>query len=327
MIAKTVFIVFMVVLTYVLILSNQFNIWAMLILAILHGFFTALIGLNIAHDAIHGAYSARPKVNKYLGLLFNLVGANDYLWNITHNIIHHTYPNVPDHDGDINQIPVLRMNPNQKLWGIHRFQHLYVFFLYALSSFSWVFIKDFVTISKTKIGSYDKRHTPVKEIIRLVGFKALYYMWFLIIPLIVINLPWYSILLGLFLVHLVEGITLSLVFQLSHVTEGASFLSPDENAEIKYSWADLQLITSANFGCKNPLVNFICGGLNFQIEHHLFPKVCHIHYPALAPIVRKTAEEFGLPYLEYPTFTEALGAHLRVLKQFGKNPDFVGVVR
>ena len=249
------------------------------------------------------------------------------MWNITHNIVHHTYPNVPDHDGDINQVPILRMNPNQQLWGIHRFQHIYVFFLYALSSVSWVFIKDYVTLFKKKVGSCDKSQTPVSAVIRLLFFKALYYFLFLVVPLLVINLPWHYILIGFLLAHFVEGLTLSFSFQLTHITEGASFLGPDENSKLRYSWAGLQMITSSNFACKNFLANFICGGLNFQIEHHLFPKVCHTHYANIRPIIKQTAQEFGLPYLEYETFTEAVKAHVSVLKKFGSDPKFAGVIR
>lgn len=324
MIFKTVVILLVYATTYALALSNILSPWALLGVVLLHGFATALIGLNIAHDAIHGAYSSSPKVNKFLGALFNVIGANDYNWSISHNMVHHTFTNIPDHDGDIDQVPVIRTNPNQDLWKMHRFQHVYIFFLYMLSSLSWVMMKDYVILSKDKVGGLTKPKTPTKEIIRLFGYKLVYYTLFLIIPILVINLPWYMIVLGFVLMHLVEGLTLALIFQVSHIIEGVSFLKPDEKGVMENSWAAHQVLTSANYGMNSPTVVFLTGGLNFQIEHHLFPNICHIHYPNIAPIVKQTAEEFGLRYVEYKTFMDALRSHARTLKRFGTEKEYVG---
>jgi len=316
MVAKTVFILSGFVLTYVILLSNIFSPWWLFAIAGIHGFFTALIGLNIAHDAIHGAYSSNKTLNKVLGLLFNLVGANDYVWKITHNIVHHTYTNIPDHDDDIDQIPILRLNPNQDLWWIHRYQHIYGVFLYTLSSFSWVFMKDYKKFFAYNIGGHINRH-PRKEYYRLFLYKALYYILFVIIPFTVIELPWYQILAGFLFLHAVEGATLSFVFQLAHVVDGPEFPEPDENGFIDRSWAAHQMHTTADFARGNNLANFLFGGLNFQIEHHLFPKVCHIHYKKIAPIVQDTAMEFGLPYYDNPSYLGAVRSHLHELRIMG----------
>lgn len=315
---KTIFILSMCVGTYLLVLLGEFDPLVLLGIACVHGFFTALIGLNISHDAIHGAYSSKTWVNKLVGLTFNLVGANDYVWSISHNVVHHTYTNIPDHDGDIDQVPIIRMNPNQALWGIHKFQHIYIFFLYSLASISWVLSKDYVNFFKKKIGTYDTSNKPVKEYFRLFFYKAVYYTFLLVIPMLVLDLPWYQILLGFFCLHVVEGLTLSLIFQLGHIVEGTAFPKP-KGINMPYSWAEHQLYTSANYGCGSSLVNFIAGGLNFQIEHHLFTNICHVHYPKIAPIVRETAHEFGLPYIEYKTYGNAVSSHLRALKFFGRH--------
>lgn len=319
MVFKTVFILSFYLLTYVLLISNIFNLWLLLALAGIHGFFTAMIGLNIAHDAIHGAYSSNKTTNKYLGILFNVIGANDYIWKITHNIIHHTYTNIPDHDEDINQIPILRLNPNQNLWWIHRFQHFYAFFLYTLSSISWVFMKDYVKFFSPKIGGR-KNHHPRQEYFRLFFYKIIYYIIFLIIPLVVIELPWWQILVGFVFLHIIEGATLSFIFQLAHIVEGPEFPEPDKNGFMENSWAEHQMHTTSDFARKNRLVNFFFGGLNFQIEHHLFPRVCHIHYRNIAPIVEQTALEYGLPYYSNTTFYDAIRSHLISLKAMG-NPE------
>ncbi len=319
MVFKTFFILSVFVGSYFLILSNLFSPLNMLLLAAINGFSAALIGVNIGHDAIHGAYSSNAKTNKAVAIWFNIIGANDYMWNITHNVVHHTYTNIPGHDEDIDQVPILRLNPHQALWWIHRFQHVYVFLLYPFATLSWVFIKDYAKFFKPKIGSYDNSKRNKKELIRMISYKLVYYALFVFIPLLVINLPWYQILFGFLVLHWVEGFALSLIFQLAHIIEEVEFPDPDKQGKMPNSWAAHQLFTTANFACKNPWVKFIFGGLNFQIEHHLFPKVCHIHYGDIAPIVRQTAQEFNLPYIEYKTFYGALQSHVRTLKRFGNS--------
>jgi linoleoyl-CoA desaturase len=320
MVFKTVFIFSIYLITYFLIISNVVVAWpiVLLILAGIHGLFTAFIGLNISHDAIHGAYSSNSKVNKIIGASMNLIGGSDYVWKVKHNIVHHTYTNIHEHDHDLELSALIRLNPEQKKWWIHQFQHIYVFLLYPLGTLTWVFVKDFINFSKQKFGYYDNSKHPKGELLRLIGFKSLYYTVFLIVPLLVISLPWYWILAGFIFVHFVEGLTLALVFQLAHLVEEAQFPEPDEEDKIHENWAAHQMYTTANFARKNPLVRFFCGGLNFQIEHHLFPKICHIHYNNIAPIVKETAEEFGLPYNEHETVSGALKSHVRLLKKLGR---------
>ncbi|MDN5214800.1 acyl-CoA desaturase [Fulvivirgaceae bacterium BMA12] len=317
MIFKTILILGVFVISYVLIISNLFNVWVLIPLAIINGFFTALIGLNIAHDAMHGAYSSNERVNNGLATAFNIIGANDFTWRISHNLIHHTFTNIPDHDSDIDQIPIIRLNPNQDLWKIHRFQYLYTFFFYSLTSLSWVFIKDYALFFGPKIAAYQKQPFPKKEIAKLFAFKAIYYTLFLVVPMITISLPWYAILLGFLLLHIVEGLTLALIFQLAHIVEGTDFPRPDQQGSMENSWAVHQMYTTADFARKSPLANFLFGGLNFQIEHHLFPKICHTHYRKLSPIVQATAKEYNLPFIEHTTFLGAIKSHMKVLKQLG----------
>lgn len=317
MIRKTVFILSIFALTYFMVISNQFSPGVMLFLAIVHGFFAALIGLNITHDAMHGAYSHKPKINHAVGLFFNLIGANDYMWKISHNVLHHTFTNVAEHDADIDQLPLLRMNTKQDLWWIHRFQHIYVFFFYSLTTIAWVFLRDFAEFFHPKVNGAKRTKTPVKEFGRMLFYKCIYYSIFVAIPFIVIDLPWQQILFGFIIMHLVEGITLALVFQLAHIVEGTAFPLPDHQGTMESSWAAHQMQTTADFACENGFANYLFGGLNFQIEHHLFPSICHVHYRQLAPIVRDTAKEFGLPYHEHKTYFGALGSHVKTLREFG----------
>ena len=202
-------------LLYSLIISNHFSTWPMLGMAIGLGMFAAFIGFNVSHDGLHGAFSDHSWVNKLLGNSFYLLGANPYVWKITHNIVHHTYTNIPGHDEDIELAPgLVRLDPQEELRPWHRYQQWYTFPLYALASLSWVFRKDYVKFFKSRIGPHDNSSHPRSEYVKLFGSKAIYYFFFLVLPFLVLDLAWWQILLGFILMHLAEGLTLGLVFQL-----------------------------------------------------------------------------------------------------------------
>ncbi|MFD2932881.1 fatty acid desaturase family protein [Spirosoma flavum] len=304
---------------YGLILSNQFGLWTMLGLAIVLGMFAAFIGFNVSHDGLHGSFSSRSWVNRMAGNSFYLLGANPYVWKITHNIVHHTYTNIPGHDEDIEIAPgLVRLDPDEKLRPWHRYQHWYTIPLYSLASLSWVFRKDYVKFFKSKIGHHDNSSHPRSEYVKLFVSKAIYYFFFLVLPFLVLDLTWWQLVVGFVLMHVAEGLVLGLVFQLAHAVEGTAFPTPDEQGDIQEAWAIHQMNTTANFAPDSSVAAFFCGGLNRQIEHHLFPRICHIHYPAIAGIVKSTAHEFGLPYLENRSFTSALVSHFRLLRKLGR---------
>ncbi|MBO0947827.1 acyl-CoA desaturase [Fibrella sp. HMF5405] len=304
---------------YGLILSNQFSGWATLGLATLLGLFAAFIGFNVSHDALHDAFSAESRVNRMLGRSFCLVGASPYMWRIMHNVVHHTYTNIPGHDEDIDVAPgLIRLDTSEPYKPWQRFQHLYAFPLYGLASLSWVFRKDYIKFFKKKIGQHNNANHPRREYVNLFLYKAAYYVAFLVLPLLVLDFSWWQIILGFVVMHVAEGLMIGLIFQLAHVVEGTSFPVPGQLGAIEEAWAVHQMQTTANFAPKSRIATFFCGGLNRQIEHHLFPKICHIHYPAISVIVKQTAHEFKLPYLENPTFFSALGSHYRMLKKMGQ---------
>ncbi|MCY7351574.1 MAG: acyl-CoA desaturase [Cytophagaceae bacterium] len=304
---------------YVLILSNRFEPLTMLGLAVLLGMFGAFIGFNVSHDAMHGSLSANGRINDLVGASFYMLGANPYVWKITHNVIHHTYTNIPGHDEDLEVAPgLIRICPDEEVNKIQRYQHWYAFLLYGLASLSWVLRKDYKKFFQKKIGQIDNSRHPRKEYFNLFFYKAVYYFFFLVLPFIVLDITWWQLLLGFIAGHLAQGLVLGLVFQLAHVVEDMDFPVPNEQGTIEENWAVHQMHTTANFARNSPIVNFLCGGLNMQIEHHLFPKVCHIHYPAISEIVKSTAEEFGVPYIEKVSFLSALQSHYRMLRKLGR---------
>ncbi|MBT0810050.1 acyl-CoA desaturase [Litoribacter ruber] len=318
MVAKTVIYITLFISLYLLIILQVFPLFLLLVLAICLGMTMAFIGFNICHDALHGSYSSKPWVNKSLGLLFNIIGANVYIWNITHNKIHHTYTNIIGHDGDLEVAPgMVRVSPIERHKPIYRYQHIYAFFLYALASMSWFFRKDYLKFFQKKIGQHENNH-PTIEYFNLFFYKFIYYTLFIILPLVFMDITWWQYLIGFFALNFAEGLVLGLVFQLAHLVEQTSFPQPEENENIEEAWAQHQMRTTANFARKSKLATFLCGGLNCQVEHHLFPKICHIHYPAISDIVKQTALEHDLPYYENKTFISALKSHANFLKRMGR---------
>jgi linoleoyl-CoA desaturase len=317
--AKLSFFLLVFLILYGLIISNQFGPWTMLVLAIGLGMSCSFIGFNVCHDALHGSLSENARLNKAIGLFFNLLGANPYVWGISHNIVHHTYTNIPGHDEDLEIAPgLVRVTDEEAASFHHQFQHFYAFGLYGLASLSWVFRKDYVKFFQPKIGQTATRQHPRIEYFNLFFFKGLYYVLFIGVPLLVLSITWWQFLIGFLAMHLAEGLVLGLVFQLAHVVEETHLVEPNAEGNIEEAWAIHQLRTTANFSPTNPLADFLCGGLNRQIEHHLFPRICHIHYPALSQIVKQTALEYGIPYVENPSFAAALQSHYRVLRKYGK---------
>jgi linoleoyl-CoA desaturase len=291
-----------------------------LLICALMGFTFASIGFSVMHDANHGSYSTKSWLNDLIGLSANALGASSFFWKQKHNIIHHTYTNVDGIDDDIAKSPIIRQCETQKWVPAHKVQHLYLVPVYALSSIFWLFFMDFTKYFTRKIYTTEAWKMTVKNHVIFWATKVGYFVFYMIIPMIVWGFgPW---LLGFFLLHVVMGLTLSLVFQLAHVVENTEFenVALDETKHIETAWAEHQIKTSSNFSMNNPVISWFVGGLNFQIEHHLFPKVSHIHYPAISKIVIEKCAEFHLPYNNYSTITGAIASHFRVMKMLGKQP-------
>jgi len=321
---KTAFMYVLYLLPYILMLTGTVsNVWGMLAMCALMGTGIAGIGLSVMHDANHGAYSSKRWLNDLLGYSLNLVGGNAFNWKVQHNVLHHTYTNIHDVDEDISPRGVLRMTPYSDWKAIHRFQHLYAWFLYGLMTLVWVFVKDFVRIVRyERDGLVKKQKADIRqEWTVLLATKVLYFGYILVIPMIVLPIVWWQWLIGFILMHYIAGFILAVIFQPAHVIDGTEYPLPDEDGKMDNSWAIHQLYTTTNFANNSNIFSWYVGGLNFQIEHHLFPNVCHVHYRKIAKIVKETAQEFDLPYKSEPTFVHALAGHARLLKELGKKPE------
>ena len=314
--------------SYFLVMFGGFSTAINYLLFAILGVFTALSAVNIGHDAIHGSYSSKRWVNALLSHTFNLNGASAYMWSLMHNSAHHTYTNIDGYDEDVESVPIIRLSPAQELKPIHKYQHLYVLPFYGIATITWVLIKDYVKFFKNEVGNYSGKKHPAKEYFYLFFYKFLYYGLLFVLPFYTImdaTHEWYHIVGGLLLLHWCEGFSLAIIFMLAHVVEKTHFPIPDEakGGQLEHSWFVHQLYTTANFSSQSWLAAFITGGLNQQVEHHLFPNICSVHYPQLRNIVKGTAEEFGYPYIEEKTFWTALKSHVRFLKAIGSEKDFV----
>jgi linoleoyl-CoA desaturase len=285
------------------------------------GFILAAIGFNVMHDANHGSYSTKKWLNELLGLTLNALGGNAFLWKTKHNIIHHTYTNVDGLDDDIAKSPLMRMAPTQVWVPAHRYQHIYVFFLYAISSFAWVFLMDMNKYFKQKVNNTALPKMDWKEHTIFWASKVLYVVFYIVIPVHFVG--WAAWGVGFATMHVVMGLTLSVVFQLAHVVEQTEFEFVEDEKLIDSEWAVHQIRTTANFAPDNAFVSWWMGGLNYQIEHHLFPRVSHVHYPALSKIVKELCHEYDIPYYEAPSVWSAVASHVRAMKEFGKKPVLV----
>ncbi len=297
--------------------------WLFLSVVII-GLGLAGIGLSVMHDAVHGAYSNKKWVNTLVGYSMNLIGANAFNWKIQHNVLHHTYTNVHEEDEDISPRGVLRLTPHSDWKWFHKYQFLYAWFLYGLMTIAWMTFKDF-----TRMNKYDKtgltkmnNGNVAKEWVILILTKIVYVSYIFVIPVVFTPLAWWQILIGIFIMHYIAGFILAVIFQPAHVIEGTEFPLPDEHNQLENNWAIHQLITTTNFGNRSRWFSWYVGGLNFQIEHHLFPNICHVHYRKISGIVEQTAKEFGLPYKSARTFVDALLGHARLLKKLGVRPAY-----
>lgn len=320
MISKTILMLSLFVLPMIIINSGLIaSAGILFILYLISGLGMAGIGMGIMHDAIHGSYSTNKHVNKYLGYTMNLIGANSVVWRIQHNVLHHTYTNIDQSDDDISPPSVLRFSPHAKKYWMHRFQHFYVWFFYALSTISWITSKDFVRINRyRKKGFFSKKNEFKTELTKLIGWKIFYYTYALILPILIVPLAPWIIVLAFLSMHFMTGILISIVFQVAHITPSVAFPLPDGDGIVEGDWFTHQLETTCNFSPKSGFFSWLIGGLNYQIEHHLLPNICHIHYKNISNIVELTAKEYGMPYHTKSTLAGAIWDHIKMLRELGR---------
>ncbi|MBC7914335.1 MAG: acyl-CoA desaturase [Pyrinomonadaceae bacterium] len=291
--------------------------WIAILLCCLLGLTFSAIGFNVMHEGGHGSFSKNKVLNAFGAYSLNIMGGTIYFWKQKHNINHHTYTNIDGMDHDID-VRFMRMHEDQPKFSYHRFQHFYWVFLYGISYMAWILYQDFEKYFTQKMGPKDTpRKMETKEHLIFWSTKLFYITVYLIIPIIMVG--FIPTIVGFLIAGFVCGYSISIVFQLAHVVEGTQFPQPHpQTGKIEEEWAVHQVTTTANFATKSKLVSWFVGGLNFQVEHHLFPRISHVHYPHINEFLKETCKEFNVKYIEHPTVYKAFVSHLTHIKKLGE---------
>jgi linoleoyl-CoA desaturase len=313
--ASILIIAFLSVYTHLLFFTPS-AFWAIVQCLVLGGL-TAAIGFNVMHDGAHGSFSKYKWLNKMAAVSVNVLGADNFMWRMKHNIIHHAYTNIEGVDDDIDARPFLRLCKEQKYYKMHKFQHWYFWMAYSLLYIWWIFFTDYKKYFMQRIGPVPLQKMNWLNHLSFWGFKLIHALLFIALPIYLVGFM--SWLIGFLVFAMFAGFVLSIVFQLAHTVEDTHFPLPNETSgKMEDEWAIHQLKTTANFATKNKLVSWFVGGLNFQIEHHLFPKISHVHYPAISKIIKQACIEYGITYIEYARVRSAVVSHIAHLRQMGK---------
>jgi len=307
---KTAFLFLWLGTSYVLLVFAAQVAWQAVLLAVSLGLAIAGIGFNVQHDGSHGSYSTRPGINRLMARSLDLLGGSSFVWQRKHNLLHHTWPNVEGVDDDIDSGSLARLSPGQPRRFYHRLQHLYMWPLYCFLAVKWQLFDDFATVVTGRMSGRPFPRPRGSELVVFLGGKLVFYGLAFALPLLLH--PGWRVIGVYLLVSAVAGLTLSVVFQLAHCVPEA------ETGPAHGSWAERQVRSSVDFARGNRLLGWYVGGLNLQIEHHLFPQLCHLHYAGMAPLVEATCGEFGVRYAAHPTFRSAVAAHFRQLRALGR---------
>lgn len=304
-------------LTYLSLYLFPMNDWQFFLLYLIHGMAQLFIFLNIAHDGNHYAISSNRTVSELLSYSFDLFGISSYIWRILHNTGHHQNINVCGEDEDVVARGYLRFTPSVKRRWIHRYQHIYAWFLYGLSTFDYVIVKDWDYFFFTSYRRVKGMKHPVKEYVKLFGFKFFYYTYMLLLPVLILHRHPLLVFAAFFTAHFVIGLVAQFIFQTTHAIEASYF--PASRDDVRNYVLHI-LATTADYATGPSAGDWFLGGLNHHVAHHLCPGVCHTHYPRLTRIVKETADEYGIPYRANATIWQAIGRHYSLLKFMGSRP-------
>jgi len=318
---KTIFMMSLYLIPYLLMVFGFANSTTLLILTWLFmGLGMAGIGMCVMHDGNHNSFSNSKHINKMMGFTLQMLGGTYKNWQIQHNKLHHKFTNIINHDPDVKPIKLLRFSPDSPYKKIYRFQFIYAWFLYGLMTFSFSTIKEFKQLVEWKDSGVILINEYRQLMLELIGWKLMYYFFILIIPLYTLDITlmqWFGLF---FLMHFVAGFILALIFQTAHIVPDCKHLDLPEKMDVN-SWAINQVLTTSNYAPNSGLFSWFIGGLNYQIEHHLFPGVCHVHYASISEIVKRKTQEYGLPYNCQPTFFSAIFEHAKMLYRLGVKPN------
>lgn len=318
--AKSLFLVFLYISIYIILLTCKLNMVLSILLVAIMGLTAVMNVFNTVHDASHNVLFKNPTWNRIAAYLGDLIGMNSYIWNIRHNIQHHTFTNVVGGDVLLDSIPFIRVCPQQKKLAMHKYQSRYVVLMYMLYSVFWIFFIDFNMFRKKQMGNFKDLRHPWQEWLKLLLFKSFYIFYMFVIPVWFAGIPLSIVITGFFIYHIAAGILLSTVVVLGHCVEGAAYTAPDDNGIIQSSWMQHEWDSTYDCNTNTKWFHWITGGLNTHIAHHLFPKFCYRHYHAITKIIKQHCAEYGISYPHY-NLSQAIVSHFKFLRIQANAPD------
>lgn len=290
-----------------------------IVAALFLGFFHSHIGISIGHDATHGAYSKKSSISEFFAKAFDVMAASTVVWQHQHNIGHHPHSNIDEdeqYDPDSRSgAPMVRLSPNQPWRPYHRYQHYYIWPLIAGMSLKW-YLNDIRALVRRKYMTIEFFEVLSSDIVSVAFWKSFFLLYGVLVPFMFH--PWWRASAIITILVMVVSYYTVLMFAVNHLTDVSEF--PNKSWQTR-DWAKLQVLTSTNFANDSTLWTWLSGGLNFQIEHHLFPSLCHVHLAEIAPIVKKTCEEYKVQYVTFPSYFAAFYGHYKHLKQLGEGPE------
>ena len=307
------------VLFFLILFSAYFLIWnatttkGIFLAYGLAGICSIFLALNVAHDAAHDTFSKNKKLNKLFLYTFDLLGASGYMWKMKHVHSHHVHVNIPELDVDISQGKIIRLFKTSLYWKAHAYQHIYMPFIYLFNTLNWLLYRDIKDHFQNCVSGKPSFIHSKKAIIILLLGKFFYLLFWIILPILLSTVSWYNYILAFLFMLFCASATVTTAFASVHVGEHAHFLEPNSEGQMPYSWAMHQILTTTDFATKNSLIKHLYGGFNHHIVHHLFPNINHIHYPKLTSILKKTCEEYKVPYQCNPSLWSTIKSHWRLL--------------
>jgi linoleoyl-CoA desaturase len=278
------------------------------------GLSSILLGFNFAHDFSHNAvFKNRALNNFFYTVIYTMVGAHAAAWKHRHIHSHHYAPNVHEYDSDLQITSLIRVEPGSTYKWFHKYQVWYAPMAYSGYSLYWVFIKDFVIFSR------DDEYPAKKTLYYMLSFviqKAVYISGMIILPVVFAVQPWYWILAAFVMMHLIQSLFLLFTFFITHHVENTAYFSTDEGGYINTSWINNQVKSSNDFYPFSEFANFIFGGFNNHIAHHLFPHINHVHYPELNRVLYKILNRHGIEP-NVTGFFSGVVSHMKHLKKMG----------
>jgi linoleoyl-CoA desaturase len=316
-VCKGIFLTGLAVACYYFVITADGNAMQLMIAYSALGFLLLCLALTLGHEGVHNSYSKSKKLNHALSYVFDFVGTSGYLWKLRHVYSHHPFTNINGHDIDIRQSELLTLRPMETPKRFYRYQHLYLPFLYLFYTLNALFKRDWEDFFSAEIGNKKRDGYTFLDYFTFFFSKAFYLTYSLVIPLWLSGVSWPLVLAGFMFMHFFESITAATALFPAHIHEDTSFPEPDPKGNMHSTWAEHQMKVTMDFGTANPLVAFFFGGINYHVVHHLFPTISHVHFPAVAKIIKSTANEFGVEYIEQPSLMVALNSHMRSLKRNG----------